>query len=108
MRTLIEFFAIQVFVLVFTYLHVGHVTAGHVLGSVLGGLVYTTGRAAVRFHRRPASCARDSTGTRTDIWRTFSWYLGDKHANRLCWLLDLYLILVGRDPKGLWMPTPRG
>jgi hypothetical protein len=35
---------------------------------------------------------------RTELWRVFSWCVGDKHANRICWLLDLYCRIFRLDP----------
>jgi hypothetical protein len=28
--------------------------------------------------------------TRTALWRDLSWHVGDKHADRLCWLISFY------------------
>jgi len=50
--------------------------------------------------------ARGPSGDRTDIWRTFSWYLGDEHADRLCRILDFYCRLVGRKPSVFWLSPP--
>lgn len=38
------------------------------------------------------------THHRTDFWRVLSWQLGDRHANRICWLVDLYCWWANVDP----------
>lgn len=32
-------------------------------------------------------------GARSEFWRTLSWYVGDVHADRICWLVDAYCVL---------------
>lgn len=46
-------------------------------------------------------------GGRTDFWRVCSWYLGDKHADRICWAVSLYCRLMGRGTKWAQRRFPR-
>lgn len=61
------------------------------------------------FDKRQAdgeTCARWEDGTRTEVWRTFAWNLGDEHANGACDAVDAYLFSVGQSPKKLRAPAP--
>lgn len=46
--------------------------------------------------------ARYGMGQRTELWRLLSWCVGDAHADRLCWLLDLYCRVFGIDVERFW------
>lgn len=62
------------------------------------------------FDKRQAdgeTCARWEDGTRTEVWRTFAWNLGDEHADGACDAVDAYLFAVGQSPKRLRAPAPR-
>jgi len=40
-------------------------------------------------HKPPTNVGGNNY-SRTELWREFSWRVGDTHANRICWLLTLY------------------
>ena len=46
-------------------------------------------------------------GEPTGLWQVFSWCVGDKHADRLCWLLDLYCRVWNICPRAFWHPMRR-
>ncbi len=58
----------------------------------------------VSSHHCEESCG-GVRGSRSDLWRHLSWCIGDTHANRICWVIDLYCRLFGIDPAQLqWAP----
>ncbi len=40
-------------------------------------------------------------GSRTQLWRALSWLVGDKHASRICFLIDIYAFVFRVDIKKL-------
>ncbi len=57
-------------------------------------------------HHYELSCSGERS-SRSDFWRHISWGVGDKHANRICWLVDIYCRIFGLDPANLQV-SPRG
>lgn len=54
------------------------------------------------------SCARHPDSTRSEFWRALSYQIGDEHADRLTWWVDLYLWWYGIAPARLRTPVPGG
>lgn len=54
------------------------------------------------------SCARHSNSARSEFWRALSYQIGDEHADRLTWWVDLYLWWYGIAPARLRAPVPGG
>lgn len=48
------------------------------------------------------STAHFPDGIRTELWRIFSYCVGDSHADRLCTLLDAYCFLFRVPPRSFW------
>lgn len=46
--------------------------------------------------------AKGDAGNHTELWRVFSWCLGDKHADRLCYMVHLYCRATGVKPERLY------
>jgi hypothetical protein len=44
------------------------------------------------------SVARYGEGGRTELWRIFSWCVGDSHADRICCMLDWYCRIFRISP----------
>jgi hypothetical protein len=55
-------------------------------------------------HHYTLSCA-GIPSERSDLWRHLSWCIGDKHAGRICWIIDRYCAWFNLDPARLhWSP----
>ena len=50
---------------------------------------------------------RLSSESRTEFWREISWRVGDEHASRICWWLDVYCRWTGLDPLKFHGAVPR-
>ena len=46
-------------------------------------------------------------GARSSFWRHLSWCVGDMHANRIVWVIDLYCKIFRLNPSRLWH-SPKG
>lgn len=77
--------------------------------EVIAGAAVERLRTLELFNKRRTegeTCARWEDGTRTEVWRTFAWNLGDEHADGACDAVDAYLFSVGQSPKALHAPAP--
>lgn len=46
---------------------------------------------AQRYKSYPPPSQGRGAGSHTRLWLELSWCLGDEHADRICWMIDVYV-----------------